>query len=301
MHNDVILLTGATGQVGSALVAALAPLGRVVSPPQLELDLADADSLRGYVRKLRPAWIVNPAAYTAVDKAESEVVMARAINAVAPGVLGEEAHRLGATVLHFSTDYVFDGSGIEPWKEDDPTGPLSVYGQTKLEGEQALGASGCRHLIFRTSWVYSASGHSFLETISKLLRERESLRIVGDQHGAPTSSRALADMSAHVLGQLQTSPMVDRSGVFHAVCGGETTWLGFAQAIRKHACQLTPSDRLAELQATTTAEYRTPATRPLNSRLNCSRLWQSFGYALPPWQESLREVLTERDTQPPTR
>ena len=297
----LILLTGATGQVGSELLNTLSPLGEVIAPPRSSLDLANLQSIRDTIRTLRPRWIVNPAAYTTVDKAESEPDLAYAINRDAVRAMGEEAATIGASVIHFSTDYVFDGTGTKPYVETDPTNPVSVYGASKLAGEQALAQTGAAHLIFRTSWVYGARGKNFLLTILKLAREREHLRIVGDQHGAPTWSRDLAQMTAHVIGQTEatasgkdlSAALADSSGIYHASGTGETTWHGFAAEAIRWQRDREPNTRFAELEAITTAEYPTPAKRPANSRMNCAKLNQRFGWSMPDWHDSLREVLSE--------
>ncbi len=298
-----ILLTGATGQVGGELIQSLASLGQVSAPARGQVDLADAAgdfrSLREMIREVRPRWIVNPAAYTAVDKAESEPELAYAVNRDAVRAIGEEAAKIGAAVVHFSTDYVFDGMGSTAYLESDATGPVSVYGASKLAGELALAESGAAHLIFRTSWVYGARGKNFLLTILKLAREREVLRVVGDQHGAPTWSRDLAGMTAAVIrrcgaeeGSLEEA--VKRvGGVYHAAGAGATTWYGFAAEAVRLEREREPSVRLAEIEAITTAEYPTPAQRPANSRLNCERLAERFGWKMMDWQDSLQRVLSE--------
>ncbi len=298
-----ILLTGATGQVGGELLRTLA--GEVVAPGRGEMDLADAAGdfrlLRETIRAVRPRWIVNPAAYTAVDKAESEPELAFAVNRDAVRVMGEEAARVGAAVVHFSTDYVFDGLGTRPYTESDATGPVSVYGASKLAGEQALAESGAAHAIFRTSWVYGATGKNFLLTILRLAREREVVRVVGDQHGAPTWSRDLAEMTAAVMlrceveaaGGEVTTVLRDGGGVFHATGSGETTWCGFAKAAVELLREREPGVRLAEIEAITTAEYPTAARRPENSRLDCAALGERFGWRMPDWRESLGKVMAE--------
>ncbi len=296
-----ILLTGATGQVGNELLNTLSPLGVVIAPPRSTLDLADIQSVREAIRSLRPRWIVNPAAYTAVDKAESEPELAYAINRDAVRAIGEEAATIGAGVIHFSTDYVFDGTGTAPYTETDPTNPVSVYGASKLAGEQALAHTGAAHMIFRTSWVYGARGKNFLLTILKLAREREHLRIVGDQHGAPTWSRDLAQMTAHVIGKIEataagqnlTTALAENNGIYHAAGAGETTWHGFAAEAVRQLREREPNTRFAEIEAITTAEYPTPAKRPANSRMNCAKLEQRFNWRMPDWHHSLREVLDE--------
>jgi dTDP-4-dehydrorhamnose reductase len=301
--SDRILLTGATGQVGGELLQPLASLGEVVAPSHEQVDLADVAndfcSLREIIRSVRPRWIVNPAAYTTVDKAESEPELAYAINRDAVRAIGEEAERIGAAVIHFSTDYVFDGTGTVAYVETDATGPMSVYGKSKLAGELALADTGAAHLIFRTSWVYGGRGKNFLLTILKLAQEREVLRVVGDQHGAPTWSRDLASMTAAIMKHCESEPgllaeTVKRlGGLYHAAGAGETTWYGFAaEAVRLERAR-EPRVRLAEIEAITTAEYPTPARRPANSRLNCGRLAEQFGWVMMAWQESLRKVLSE--------
>lgn len=305
MQQAPILLTGVRGQVGGDLLRRLQPFGAVVAPTREELDLSDGDAVRRYVRNLAPRLIVNPAAYTAVDKAESEPELARALNAVAPGVLGEEGARLGAPVLHFSTDYVFAGDGTQPWTEDSPTGPLGVYGATKLAGEQALAASGAAYMIFRTSWVYGARGKNFLLTILRLAREREELRIVGDQHGAPTWSDDLARLVEHVVEHVveqcstrdaRRAPTLaegigELSGVYHAVNTGETTWAGFAEEIVRLARLAEPEQRFARIVPIPTSEYPTPAHRPPNSRLDGTKLRERLGFRMPGWQESAAKVM----------
>jgi dTDP-4-dehydrorhamnose reductase len=296
-----ILLTGATGQVGGELLEVLKPLGDVITPARVAMDLANAASVRETIRAIKPRWIVNPGAYTAVDKAESEPELAYAINAEAVRVIGQEAKAIGAGVIHFSTDYVFDGAGIEPYSETDATGPVSVYGASKLAGETALVESGAGHIIFRTSWVYGARGKNFLLTILKLARERETLRVVADQHGAPTWSRDLAKMTAEVIGQCEAGArgreladvLADGGGVYHSAGGGETTWYGFAAEAVGLRREREPKVRFAAIEAITTAEYPTPAKRPANSRMNCSLLRERFGWKMMDWQDSVRKVSAE--------
>lgn len=285
-----ILLTGASGQIGWELRRTLGALGEIVAPDSRALDLTDAVGLRARVRAIAPTLIVNAAAYTAVDQAEAEPARAQAVNAAAPGVLAEEAARLGALLVHFSTDYIFDGSGSTPWREDAAGGPLNVYGTTKLAGEHAIRATGCRHLIFRTSWVYGMRGSNFLLTMRRLMRERPELKIVDDQIGAPTWCRDLAEATAQVLSQV-VSPAsgFDAAapwGVYHMTNAGETSWLGFAQAIQA----LDEFDETcvpAHLVPIPTREYPTPARRPLNSRLNNDKLEKTFGLRLRDWREAL--------------
>ena len=286
-----ILLTGSNGQVGWELRRTLACLGEVIAVDSRAMDLADADAIRRVVREVAPRVIVNPAAYTAVDKAESETELASAINAGAPGLLAEEAEKLGALLVHYSTDYVFDGSGDVPWREDDAKGPLNVYGAGKLAGEQAVQAACRRHLIFRTSWVYGARGANFLLTMRRLMRggatERPELKVVADQIGAPTWGRMLAEATALILGQ-QFSPArgADRPepwGVYHMSNGGETSWHGFAQAIQALDAVENPT-RLLPIPS---SDYPTPAKRPLNSRLDNDKLARVFGVRLPDWRQAL--------------
>ncbi|MFH1817381.1 MAG: dTDP-4-dehydrorhamnose reductase [Pseudomonadota bacterium] len=282
-----ILLTGARGQVGWELRRTLSCLGEVVALDSRSMNLADADAnaVHQTVREMAPNIIVNPAAYTAVDKAESEPELAHTVNAVAPGVLAEEAARLGALLVHYSTDYVFNGSGSTPWKEDDACDPLNVYGATKLAGERAIQAAGCRHLIFRTSWVYGARGSNFLLTMRRLMRERPELKIVADQIGAPTWCRDLAEATAQVLGQI-ASPMsaanqAEPWGIYHVTNAGETSWHGFAEAIQAH------DGADVRLLPIPSSDYPTPAKRPLNSRLNNDKLERTFGLRLQDWRAAL--------------
>ncbi len=282
-----ILLTGGNGQVGWELRRTLACLGEVVAVDSKEMNLTDVDAIRRVVREVAPRIIVNPAAHTAVDKAESEADLAYAINATAPGVLAEEAEKLGALLVHYSTDYVFDGSGNTPWQEDDASGPLNVYGASKLAGEQAIQAACRRHLIFRTSWVYGARGANFLLSMRRLMRERPELKIVADQIGAPTWSRMLAEATALILAQ-QLSPTrgADRPepwGVYHMTNADETSWHGFAEAIQA----LDGAESKARLLPIPSSDYSTPAKRPLNSRLNNDKLARMFGVRLPDWRQAL--------------
>ena len=283
-----ILITGATGQVGSAILR-LFP--GALAPPRADLDLSSPDSIRSYIRRTEPRWIINPAAYTAVDKAESDLDAAYAINAEAPGILGEEARAIGASVIHFSTDYVFDGTKPAPYSESDPTNPLSVYGASKLAGEQALAATGAPHIILRTSWVYATSGKNFLLTILRLAAEKPEMKIVADQHGAPTSAASLAALTAHIL---STDPDLQRNGgLYHATAAGSTTWHGFASEALRQAAALDPSATFARLLPIPAADYPTPARRPLNSRLDCTRLASRLGFTFPAWDVSLSDVLAE--------
>jgi dTDP-4-dehydrorhamnose reductase len=287
--------------VGGELLTTLKPLGEVIAPVRAEMDLADAASVRKMIRTVRPRWIVNAGAYTAVDKAESEPELAYAINAEAVRAIGQEASAIGAGVIHFSTDYVFDGSASAPYRETDANGPVCVYGASKLAGEMALGESGAGYAIFRTSWVYAARGKNFLLTILKLARERERLRVVADQHGAPTWSRDLARMTAAVIGQCEAvarggeiaAVLADVGGIYHAAGAGETTWHGFAAEAVRQLREKEPEARFAEIEAITTDEYPTPAKRPMNSRMNCERLAERFKWRMMDWRDSLRKVLAE--------
>ena len=287
MSRPRILLTGANGQVGWELQRTLSSLGEVVALGSQAMNLADTDAVRQKLREIAPAIIVNPAAYTAVDKAESESELAHAVNGIAPGVLAEEAGRLGALLVHYSTDYVFNGSGATPWREDDACDPLNVYGSSKLAGERAIQATSCRHLIFRTSWVYGARGSNFLLTMLRLMRERPELKIVADQIGAPTWCRDLAEATALVLSQLvsrECNAGQEPWGVYHMTNAGETSWHGFAEAIQSLDGA---GETLARLLPIPSSEYPTPAKRPLNSRLNNDKLEQTFGLRLQDWRAAL--------------
>jgi dTDP-4-dehydrorhamnose reductase len=291
-----ILVIGKNGQVGFELRRALAPLGEVVPVDYPECDLTRADSIRNLVRAVAPQVIVNAAAYTAVDRAESEAETAFAINAVAPGVLGEEAQRIGARVVHYSTDYVYDGIKAGRYVESDSTNPLCVYGASKRDGDVALAASGAQHFIFRTSWVFGAHGANFVKTMLRLAAERDRLNVVADQVGAPTSAALIADVTAQALAQAQYRPATDLpTGVYHLVADGETSWHGFAQEVIRGALA-----RGAELKmeaeavrAIATADYPLPAKRPANSRLDTTRLANTFGLVMPPWQAGLDHVLSQ--------
>ncbi len=291
-----ILLTGKNGQLGFELQRALAPLGDVVAVGTQDCNLADADALRELVRRVAPDVIVNPAAYTAVDKAESDEATARAVNAVAPAILGEEGATLGALVLHFSTDYVFDGTKQGAYTEHDVPAPQSVYGRTKLEGEQGLAAANPRHLILRTSWVVGAHGGNFAKTMLRLAGERDRLTVVADQFGAPTPAALLADLSAHLVREHARARGTGFPyGTYHVAAGGETSWHGYAQFVIGEALaagkELKASvDAVAPLA---TEQYPTPARRPLNSRLDTTRFRTTFDLRLPPWQEGVRHVLRQ--------
>ncbi|MEC5159661.1 MULTISPECIES: dTDP-4-dehydrorhamnose reductase [unclassified Janthinobacterium] len=284
-----ILLTGTSGQLGYELERSLQGLGQVVALDRARFDLSDLDQVRDVIRAERPQLIVNPAAYTAVDKAESEPQLAYRVNAEAPGLMAGEAARLGAVMVHYSTDYVFNGAKSGAYVEDDPTAPLNVYGASKLAGEQAIAAAGIPHLIFRTSWVYGMRGKNFLLTMLRLARERDELRVVDDQHGAPTWSRTIADSTALILAQAragQADWWRENSGVYHLSSQGRTTWFGFTEAILAAAqidCRLIPIP---------SAEYPVPAPRPSNSVLCSDRLIGRF-CDLPDWREALRLCLEE--------
>jgi len=294
-----ILLLGKNGQVGWELQRSLQPLGEVIALDRHSEthcgDLLDPGRLADTVRAIQPQAIVNAAAYTAVDKAESEPQQARTINADAAGVLAREAAAIGAWLVHFSTDYVFDGSGTAAWREDDATGPLSVYGQTKLEGEQQIAASGVRHLIFRTSWVYAARGGNFAKTMLRLAQERERLAVIDDQWGAPTGAELLADVTALTLHRVLGGGMDDASGIYHLVALGETTWNRYARHVLEQAQQIQPALPIVarEVQAVATEAFPTPAKRPRNSRLAAGKLQQRFGLQLPHWQVGVKRMLQE--------
>ncbi|CAN7717658.1 dTDP-4-dehydrorhamnose reductase [Duganella sp. LjRoot269] len=278
-----ILLTGSTGQVGYELARSLQGIGEVVAVDRGVMDLSDLDQVRDVIRREKPQLIVNPAAYTAVDKAESEPELAHRVNAEAPGLMAQEAKALGAAMVHYSTDYVFDGSQPSARREDDATGPLNVYGASKLAGEQAIAAAGIPHLIFRTSWVYGTRGKNFLLTMLRLAKERDELKVVADQHGAPTWSRTIADTTALVLSQAHAGGRewwVQNSGVYHLSAQGQTTWFDFTRAIVEEAglsCRVLPI---------TSAEYPVPARRPQYSVMSSERLMARF-CRLPDWKEAL--------------
>ncbi|GAA5182552.1 dTDP-4-dehydrorhamnose reductase [Niveibacterium umoris] len=281
--------------MGWELQRALAPLGQIVA---VDFDSTDycgdftnLDGLAETVRAVKPDVIVNAAAHTAVDKAESEPELAREINALAPGVLAREAAAAGALLVHYSTDYVFDGSGEAPRTESDAVGPLSVYGSTKLEGEQQIRDSGCRHLIFRTSWVYAARGGNFAKTMLKLARERDRLTVIDDQIGAPTGADLLADVTAHAIRATRNQP--ELCGLYHLVAGGETSWHGYANFVIGFARRAGESLAVQEIAPVPTTSFPTPAKRPLNSRLATNRLQEAFGLTLPRWEQGVERMLTE--------
>lgn len=292
-----IVLLGADGQLGWELRRALLPLGEVIALGRAQADLGRDTSLRELLERLRPAVIVNAAAYTAVDRAQDEAELAYRVNAQGPAVLAAYAAASGAWLLHYSTDYVFDGSGTRAWREDDAPNPLSVYGRTKLQGEQAVRASGCQHLILRTSWVFAARGGNFAKTMVRLARERDALRVVADQVGAPTSAELIADLSALALHRLLREPAFARAGggLYHLSSGGSTSWHGYACHVLRHVARRGMSLRCdpSRVQAIATAEYPLPAPRPANSRLDCAALRDWLGVCLPPWQPQVERMLDE--------
>ena len=283
MDRPTILLTGADGQVGFELQRLLAASGEIVSTDRRTLDLSDPDAIVAVVRRVKPALIVNAAAYTAVDRAETEPDLARAINAHAPRILAEEAKRSSAVLVHYSTDYVFDGKRTTPYPEEAPTAPLNVYGSTKLEGEQAIAATGARAIVLRTSWVYGLRGKNFLLTMRRLAAEREVLSVVADQIGVPNWSRTLADATGRIVAAGLPS-LAERSGLYHLSCTGQASWYDFARAILGDG----PTPRI---NAIATADYPTPARRPAYGVLATSRFESTFGFALPHWRDALAECL----------
>ena len=292
-----ILLLGKGGQVGWELQRSLSVLGQVTAldfdSQELCGDFANPEGVRDTVRQLRPQVIVNAAAHTAVDKAESEPEFARLLNATTPGLVAEEAARLGAWLVHYSTDYVFDGSGTRPWVETDTPAPLSVYGATKLEGEQRIQQSGCQHLILRTSWVYAARGGNFAKTMLRLGQERERLTVIDDQWGAPTGADLLADVTAHAIRHLQHRPQ--DGGLYHCVAAGETTWHSYAKFVLEHASKAQQAIKIIakEVAPVPTSAFPTHATRPHNSRLATAKLQTTFGLQLPHWQTGVARMLAE--------
>ncbi|MDP1996650.1 MAG: dTDP-4-dehydrorhamnose reductase [Gallionella sp.] len=292
-----ILLFGKNGQVGWELQRSLAPLGELVAldadSREMCGDFTDPDGLIQTVRAVAPDVIVNAAAHTAVDKAESAPELARAINALAPAVLALEAKLGNAWLIHYSTDYVFDGSGDRPWRETDPTAPLNVYGATKLEGEQFILQSGCKHLIFRTSWVYGARGGNFAKTMLRLAQERDSLTVIDDQIGAPTGADLLADATAHAIRSARQRP--ELSGLYHLVAAGETSWHGYARFVLEFARRAGIGLKVEPkaIEAVPTSAFHTPARRPHNSRLDTNKLQQTFGLNTPHWQYGVTRMLSE--------
>ena len=292
-----LLLLGKGGQVGWELQRSLAPLGEVVAldfdSTDFHADFSHPEQLAETVLKVRPDVVVNAAAHTAVDKAESEVDFARKLNATSPGVVAEAAQQIGALMVHYSTDYVFDGSGSAPWQEDDATGPLSVYGATKLEGEQRVAQHCAKHLIFRTSWVYAARGGNFAKTMLRLAQERDRLTVIDDQFGAPTGAELLADVTAHAIRATLADP--SKAGLYHLVAGGETTWHGYARFVleQAQAAGVALKAMPEAVDPVPTSAFPTPAKRPHNSRLNTQKLQSNFGLTLPHWQAGVARMLRE--------
>lgn len=299
--NGTFLLLGGSGQVGYELQRALQGLGRIVTPSRAQLDLRDMAAVRAVLRGARPMVVLNAAAYTAVDRAESEPQEAALVNAELPRVLAEEARDLGALMVHYSTDYVFDGSLARAYREDDTPMPLNVYGATKLEGDRAIEEVAPLHLNFRTSWVYGARGQNFLRTMLRLARERDELRIVGDQRGAPTWSRSIAEVTAHVLSRglavsgIDRSWWAERSGIYNLCASGETTWAGFASAIFDEF----ELPKRPTVQVIASADYRSAARRPADSRLNTDKLFHVFGLRVPDWRELLTLCAADVGANPP--
>jgi len=298
-----ILLLGRNGQVGWELQRSLAPLGELLALDRHSApacgDLSQPDALAQTVLNFQPQVIVNAAAHTAVDKAESEPDLARLLNATAPSALAQAAKAVGAWLVHYSTDYVFNGQGQTPWREDDTTQPLSVYGQTKLEGEALIAASGCKHLIFRTSWVYASRGGNFAKTMLRLAQERERLTVIDDQFGAPTGADLIADVTAHavrqVMGVTHPATVADLSGIYHLVAAGQTTWHGYAQHVIETAQQLAPGKnwQVKDIAPVDSSAFVTPARRPHNSRLNTGKLQATWGLQMPAWQHGVDRMLAE--------
>ncbi len=294
-----ILLFGKNGQVGWELQRSLAPLGEVLALDRNSTtycgDLTKPEQLAQTVLAYKPDFIVNAAAHTAVDRAESEPELAKVLNADAPAAVAKAAAQVGAWLVHYSTDYVFDGSGIHARLEGEGTGPLSVYGQTKLDGEKAIVASGCKYLIFRTSWVYAARGGNFAKTMLRLAQERDKLAVINDQHGAPTGADLIADVTAHAMRRVLNTQNISFSGVYHLVAAGEATWHSYASHVIAQAKSLSPALnwKVAEVAPVPTSAFPTPAARPLNSRLCTAKLQQAFGLVLPPWQQGVDRMLAE--------
>ena len=294
-----ILLLGKNGQVGWELQRSLASLGDVLTLDRHSTtycgDLSKPEELAQTVLTYKPDFIVNAAAHTAVDKAESEPELAKVLNTDAPAALAKAAAQVGAWLVHYSTDYVFDGSGTHARQEGEGTGPLSVYGQTKLDGEKAIVASGCKYLIFRTSWVYAARGGNFAKTMLRLAQERDKLTVINDQHGAPTGADLIADVTAHAMRRVLNTQNISFSGVYHLGASGETTWHGYASHVIEKAKAIKPELdwRVADIAPVPTSAFPTPAIRPLNSRLCTTKLQQAFGLVLPPWQQGVDRMLAE--------
>lgn len=294
-----ILLLGKNGQVGWELQRSLALLGEVLALDRHSTshcgDLSRPELLAQTVLDFKPTFIVNAAAHTAVDKAESEPELAKLLNTDAPAALAKAAAQVGAWLVHYSTDYVFDGSGTHARQEGEGAGPLSVYGQTKHEGEKAIVASGCKYLIFRTSWVYGARGSNFAKTMLRLAKERDKLTVINDQHGAPTGADLIADVTAHTMRRVLNTQNISFSGAYHLVASGETTWHGYASHVIAQAKLIKPdlTIKAVEVAPVPTSAFPTPAKRPLNSRLCTSKLQQAFGLVLPPWQQGVDRMLAE--------
>lgn len=288
-----ILLTGKTGQVGWELQRALAPFGRVIALDRAQMNLIDPDSVRKAIREASPDIIVNAAGYTAVDKAEAEPDLAMQVNATGPGVMAEEARRIRALLVHYSTDYVFDGTSAEPYVEDDAPNPLNVYGKSKLEGERAIAATGCRHLILRASWIYSNRGTNFVLTILRLARERKELAVVDDQIGSPTWARALAESTAQLLDRIKRAG--EEGGIYHLSASGYTSRYNLARKIIQTAQQISDeTSGWAKVRPIATSEYPLPAARPLNCATSKAKMNEVFGIEVPPWTDQLDACLRER-------
>jgi len=292
-----ILLFGKDGQVGWELQRSLAPLGELVALGSKDRapcgDLTDLTGITDTINTLAPDVIVNAAAYTAVDRAEQEPELATQINAEAPGIIASVAERRNALLVHYSTDYVFDGSGQRAWQEDDSMDPSNVYGASKAQGERAITASGCNHLIFRTSWVYAARGNNFLKTMLKLARERESLNVIDDQHGVPTGAELIADVTAHAIRATRDNPAL--TSTYHLAAAGTTSWFDYARLAISFAREIGMSTHVSDkdIHAISTSDYPTPAARPLNSRLNTEKLQTAFGLTLPGWEIGVQRAVTE--------
>ena len=295
-----ILLFGKNGQVGWELQRSLSPLGEVIALDRHSAglcgDLTDLGGIKQTVRQVAPDVVVNAAAYTAVDKAESDAETAQIVNAAAPGVLAEAANAIGAWLVHYSTDYVFDGSGSKPGVETDPTGPLNVYGKTKLEGERLIASRCAKHLIFRTNWVYAARGSNFAKTMLGLAQERETLNVINDQFGAPTGADLIADVTAHAIAHVMRKP--EDAGLYHLAASGETTWFDYAKYVIAQSirAQAAPEIVVKNIHPVATSAFPTAAQRPQNSRLNTAKLQQTFGLHLPDWQLGVTRMLAESQT-----
>ncbi len=286
-----VLLSGANGQVGSALQHSLGEENEVFAFDRTTLNLTNSEQIRQRIREIKPDVIINAAAYTAVDQAEKEADLAFTINGTAPGIFAEEAARINATLIHYSTDYVFNGSGTQPWREEDEAAPLNIYGKSKLVGEQAIKTTGAAHLILRTSWVYGEHGNNFVKTILRIAAEKTEMNIIDDQVGAPTSAEFIANTTAQILNQLKENSIALNSGAYHLCCSGETSWHGFASEIVRLAEQSNTPIAVKEIHPIPTSAYPTPAERPKNSRLDCTRLNKVFGLQPISWQTALANTL----------